>query len=830
MTVLNKKISGVWTVLLLLYALSGCSATELVAYQLWPNYPRVDDDTIRIEGLAQPVKILFDKAGVPHISASNEADLLFAVGMMQGRDRFFGMDTLRRVARGSLSSLVGDQPMLDSTTVQFDLTMRGWGLNRLAEQDVQEVDPKMRALLQHFVDGINYGRQLTQPLEYRLLGVDAEAWTLADSFAVGRLNAWSISHNWSQELTRFLLALSGGLDRAEQLYPSTPWPGSVALELDKPVHELPPGIVNELRDMLEPRPAQNAGSASTLTTIHIPDLPQGASNAWVLAGTRSNSGKPMLANDPHLSHLLPSLVYQQHIKAPGLDVMGVTMAGLPYILMGHNREVAWGMTSAVADVIDLCIEKQNPENPNEVLGPQGWYKLSQRSEEIKVREGAQFSRQQRIFRSSRNGVLLNDLYPELLPKNAPLLAVRWDTSGTGHSLAAIRASNRAHDVFAFREALGAMVTPINVYNVADVHGHYGLFSNGKVPRREHYLGTFPVPGWLDRYQWSGFVDYAQMPASFDSPQGFYAHGNTLMWDPQRSDFIYQIDSAPAYRRDRIVDMIKARPKHDLDSMAKIQNDLSLYRARHLLPIMLKDLDAQKGWSPLEKRALQKLRRWDYVARVESVPASVFWETYRLAAVAASRDEVDASVLPFLLSRRYFINAIDRWYDRADHPAWDDRHSAKHETRAMVLRVAFHQAVANLRKQLGDDVNLWHWGSLHQLAPRHLMGKVDALASTVNLSASDMGGGPDSVWKTHFELGLQPLQFKTTAGPVYRMLIDMKDPMHGRWIIDSGASGWPLSPHYGDQYQRLVHGQYFAMNMNWAELEQQAEGVLSLMPK
>jgi len=815
---------------LLLLSCTGCNAIELLSYKLFPDYPRMQSETLTLAGIERPVSIHLDEAGIPHIEAESEADLLFGVGFMQGRDRFFAMDTLRRVARGRISELVGEQPMLDSTTVAFDVTMRGWGFDALAARDAREVGPEMRTLLEAYVAGINAAVARQRPLEHRLLGVEPEPWTPTDSFAVGRLNAWSVSHNWSQELSRLLLALYGGAERAEQLYPSRPWPGPAAIELEGEPHPLPAAIADEVKALFPARPPVAAtGEPPGQAPASAPSFAEGASNAWVIGGARTTSGKPLLAGDPHLTHFLPSLAYQQHIRSPGLEAIGMTMPGLPYVLMGHTRGVAWSMTSAVADVIDLCVEQQKPDDPSQVRTPEGWQPLQRREEVIRVLVDGALVEQRRVIRSSRNGVLLNDLYPDLLPDWAPLIAVRWDTTGTGDSLAALRASNKAGSVEELRQAVSTMVTPINTYLAADVDGTVALFSNGKMPRRRQHLGTFPIPGWLEAYQWDGFAPFEEMPFASGQGDASFAHGNTLMWDPAKSPFLYQVDSAPSYRRDRIVDLLAAKPKHDLESFAEMQRDVVLYRARRIVPHMLEDLRGLEAPSGAEREALRLLSEWRYVADTSSAACAIFWETYRQAAIAGSEDEVGPEILPFLLARRYYINALDLWYDRVDHPAWDDRRTPAQEQRPEVVRAAFRSAVASLGERLGAEPTGWRWGELHAMQPQHLMGGVSMLAGIVNLPRNEMGGGPDSIWKTHFDMKTDQAEFKTSAGPVYRMLLDLDDIEHGRWILDMGSSGWPGSPHYGDQYQRYAAGGDLPMTMAWEEIRASAQGKLELRP-
>jgi penicillin amidase len=655
---------------------------------------------------------------------------------------------------------------------------------------------------------------------------------LADSFAVGRITAWGVTHNWTQELSRLLLALYVGVDRAEKLYPSRAWPGTVSVVLQGAEKPLPPAVVDEVRALFPARPyktEEHRGAASGEDIAALTARMGLASNAWVVGGAHTRSGKPLLGSDPHLSHLLPSMMVQMHISCPGLDAIGITTPGLPYILIGHNRHVAWGMTSAVADAIDLYVEKVNPQNNDQVLTPGGWKPIQKRKVVIRIRKDGKLVERTFTHRYSRNGVFINDLYPGRFPKWAPPFAIHWDTRGTAQSIALLRQGNLARNVTELKKTYARMTTPPSVYMAGDVHGRVALFASGRIPLRPHHRGTFPVPGWLDRYQWKGFARPEQLPAVEGGADARFAHGNSLLWDPQRAPFIYHIDSAPSYRMDRIMDLLKNRAKHDSGSFAQMQTDVYLHRARRVLPHILADLAGPSSLSPLERKALGLLKDWNYAAQAKDPAPSVFFMTYREAGLAAIKDEVGGVARQFVLTRRYATHMMDQWFDDARHVVWDDRATASRETRPPIVRAAFRRAVAKLAEKFGSNPAKWRWGRLHRLQMRHVFGGKKALAKTVNLKPVELSGGMDSIWKAHFNIGHPKHPFKVIAGPVFRMVVDLADIHHARWILDTGASGWPGSPHYGDQHEKWYQGQTVPMISDWSTIKRQAKGVWTLKP-
>ncbi len=821
--------------LLLLIAfllLNGCAASSFIGYKMSPDYPKDKSETIELAGLSAPVSIYLDEAGVSHVEAQNEMDLLRAVGFTQSRSRFFGMDAMRRITRGRLSELVGDQSLMDSTTVGFDLSMRGWGFDKAVASDVAGLTDEQRKLIQAFTDGVNAALKMYPPLEYRLLRVEPEPWTIEDSFALGRLTAWSITHNYHQEATRLLLALNVGIDRAEEIYGNDYWHGNVTLPSKEFGVTLPPAIAPELRELLPAKPYQPWEEEQKVANLRLAaDAAKatGASNSWVVSGEESASGKPMVASDPHMAHLMPSFFFPQHLKTPDLDVMGTTVPGLPYVLIGHNKHVAWAATSAVSDCIDLYIEKVNPENADQYLTPNGWKDFVKEEVVIRVLEDGELVDKVFTLRSSRHGAIMNDMYPNLFPKDAPPVAIKWDTEGVSKGIAALGVANRAKNVTELREAFYGVVTPAQSWSAADTNGTIAHFMSGKVPIRHNHRGTFPVPGWLDKYEWDGFLNPEELPWG-ESTSGHYAHANNLTIDPELGGNYYQIDSAPSYRVDRILEMLKEVPKHNKDSFAAIQTDVLSIRARRITPRIMEVLETMKDLTPAQAKAREILKSWNYVTDTDSAGAAIFFLTYRESIMEAVKDEMDKHAFEFFMSQRYSTNVADLWFDRPDHVVWDNRATEELETRSQAIKTAFTTSVTKLTEWQGEDPSAWRWGALHDIHIKHVFGSKKALAKTVNLPRAEVGGGLDTVWKSHFDLGHPKFPFRAMAGPVYRMIVDLNDMDHGWWVSDTGVSGWPLSPHYGDQHKLWLKGEYLPMIQNWDEIRSNAKGVLSLTPK
>ncbi len=811
---------------------AGCAAGNYINYKVSPDYPRDDKrETLDFPGLEQPVTVYLDEAGIAHIEAQTELDLVRAAGFVQARSRFFEMDMLRRVARGRLSELVGKRDFVDSTTVDFDLSMRGWGFDKSAERDAAGMSEETRKTVQAFTDGVNLAIRKYKPLEYRLLMVDPEPWKPSDSFALGRLTAWSVSHNWHQELSRLILALHGGADRAALIYPHTAWDGNATLPPREEKRELPPAVVDEIRPLFPDRPYKpwdKLIARSDLDASADVVWMTGASNSWVVAADKSKSGKPIVANDPHMLHFLPSMMFQMHLKAPGLDAIGATVPGLPYILSGHNHTVAWGLTSACFDAVDLYVEKVNPNDPNEYLTADGPKTFETEEQIIRVLKDGKLVDETHAIRRSIHGPLLNDMYPKLFPAWAPPVSLHYPLEGVGSSMAGLAKANRGKTLDEVRAAYTEMQTPVSSWSGADVDGNIGYWVTGTTPIHKTHRGTFPVPGWVKTYEWTEFIQPLDMPYE-KKTEGFYAHANNLTRNPEHESILYQIDSAPSYRYDRISELLKATDKHDLESMKAIQTDVKLLRAARIVPGMLADLKGCKCLGEVGTKALELLGKWDFVADKDKPEAAIFFAIYREAVIDALQDEVDYPGFVFIMNQRYSTNVADMWFADPQHVIWDHRGTQPKETRRDAMRCAFKKALDMLVKQQGEDPARWAWGELHDLHIQHRFGSQKAIAKFVNLKRMRAGGGLDSVWKSHFDLGHHKTPFRAVAGPVYRSVVDLADLDHAWWILDTGNSGWPGSPHYGDQHELWKTGGFVPMLFNWDEIKEKAKGVLTLQP-
>ena len=814
--------------------LAGCATSRYIDYRVSPDYPRDDrSQTLGLAGLTAPVVVRMDQAGIPYVEAANELDLARALGWLHGRERFFQMDGLRRFSRGRISELIGDRAFGTMTSVQQDLRMRAWGIDEAAVQEAAALTPEARARMQAYADGVNASLVGHLPLEYRLLDLVPAPWTIEDSLAVGLLNAWSLTTNWPQEAARFLLAYWGGVDRAMRIYPFEPVADAVTIKDNGVRHPLPPALVPGMRELLPGKapPKGTSGKELELMELAYSPLRGGASNAFAVAAGRSESGHAMVAGDPHLSHMLPGMMFPSSLRMPGLEVIGFTVPGLPTLLIGHNRHVAWSLTAAVADGADLYVERPCAGLPGEVQTPAGCEPLRKVPLVIGVL-GAKGAIEERRFevRASRHGVLLNDMYPDVIPADAPLLAIRWVKDGSWGTLEALEHAARATSVEDLRAGMATWTVPGQNVMAADDSGKIAAFMVGKFPMRLKHRGTFPVPGWVDDYEWKQWIAYDDLPGGTAEGNAFLAHSNNYTAVPGSTPWAFpQAEAAPPYRWQRVVERLGALEKHTPDTLASIQTDVTLLQGRRVAPRMLEDLIAKRFDDPVVQEAVEVFRHWDYVASVDSPGTALFYLTWREAAFRALDDEADRAGIGFLLSNGYGTSAIDACFEDAHNPIWDDRRTPAVETRSDAVRGAFAWAVGELAKAQGKNPGKWRWGPLHQQKFQHAFGSIGTLSSFLNLKPHEAAGGQDSVWKSQAWLGRRGMDFTVSSGPVLRMIVDFADIDHARWVVDTGVSGWPGSPHYGDQNELWRAGRYLPMLFDPAQVKAAAKATICLLP-
>jgi penicillin G amidase len=792
----------------------------------------------KVRGLGARLEIVRDAHALPHIYAASLGDAYFGLGYVHAQDRLWQMEQSRRVASGTLSEIIGARGL------KTDRLFRGLGLLRSARANEASLDPETRALLDAYARGVNAWLESDPPLPIELsaLGVKPAPWAPADTLAYVRLMAWQLAGNWSNELTRVELSRVLSPEELEAFLP--PYPGYdpvplaellrvyAALEIDLAPRRARQGA-------LEPDPgntapatklAQFAAAARALSTLAPSRLGEAVgSNNWVVDGTRSTTGKPLLANDPHLALMAPSQWYLAHLEAPGLSVIGGTLPALAGVILGRNRRVAWAFTNTGSDAQDLYLERLAPGDDSRYLTPDGTAAFETERETIHVKGGDDVVLE---LRRTRHGPVISDVSPlarELLPPGY-VLSLAWtalatDDQSAAFPLRAARASNAAE----LREAARSYEAATQNIVYADADGGVGFIAAGRIPVRRadnELKGLMPAPGWLARFDWDGLVPFDQLPQQSSAPSGRIVTANQRITPPDYPRFVGN-DWGPPYRAERIAALLDATDKHTLDSFAAIQADVHSTIVDRLLEPMLAALPPTLG--EVERQSVEALRRWDHVMRSERSEPLVFAAWLRELTRKVYADDLGVlfedqwSERPELM-RQVLLNEHEqaRWCD--------DRNTAVAETCSLVASEALSAALAYLERRFGGEHSRWSWGEAHPaVAANPLLSSVPGIAGFANLS-TPRGGDMSTVNVGSYRMDEDENAFESFWGPGYRALYDLSNLDNSKAIINSGESGHVLSPYYRDQNPLWARGEYIPLTMERQRIDAGAVGTTVLEPR
>ena len=746
------------------------------------SLPQLEGEA-RAAGLKAAVEVVRDKEGVPHIFAASERDAWFSVGYVHAQDRLWQMEFQRRVSQGRLAEFIGERAF------DTDRLMRTLGIARMAGRIVARLDADTRANLEAYAAGVNayLAADPVLPVEFQAFRIEPQPWKPADSVGWLLVMAWDLSGNWRGELGRLRYAAKLGRERAAELIP--PYPGDVAAPLP------------DFKALY----AELAPAANALLAMSPPTEEAVGSNNWVVSGARSETGKPLLANDPHLGLQAPALWYFAHVSSPSGNVVGGTLPGLPFVVLGRNDNVAWTMTTTNSDTQDLFIERIAPGDPASYLTPKGKERFEVREEVILVR-----GEERRIkVRSTRHGPVLSDAVKGLAdasPKGH-VMALAWaalaeDNTAARAGFALNRARNRAQ----FIDGLRDFYAPHQNVVFADREGYIGFVAPAKVPVRRadnEAAGRVPVPGWLAKYDWEGFLPFDRMPAIQQPASGRIVTANHKITPPGYKPFL-SVDWFLPYRADRIEELLAAKPKHSLESFARIQGDTVSRLARELLPVALA---ARPGKD--EGRAAQKmLAGWKGEMSIDSPAPLVFSAWYRELTRLVYADELGELFKDAWEQRAGFMIPVmkaERGYER-----WcDDVRTPAKETCAQLAARAFDFAAADLARRYGEPAQ-WRWGHAHPAAGDHRpFGFFPVVSRWFNVSPETPGDGfTVNVGATTIRDEARPFANRHAAS--MRAIYDLADLDRSLYMQSTGQSGNVLSPWYASFAERWAKVEYITI--------------------
>lgn len=787
-----------WKVIVLcLVGIIILTAASVIGWGYWQiakSVPQTKGDIV-IAGLTEEVTVWRDEQGVPHIEAMNERDLYIAQGFVTAQDRMFQMDLSRRQASGMLSEVVGE------AAIERDRYFRTFGLRRAAEASLEAYSEEALQILDWYAEGVNaYLEQAiasnSLPIEFRLMGYEPDEWTKVDSLTIGKFMAYDLTSHWQGQAFRYYLIQNYSEEKAFELFPSYPEDGAKVIQAIK---ENPLDI------------------KQSFAHAHITHEFNGSNN-WVLAGELTESGEPLLADDPHLGLGTPAIWYQTHLKAPEVNVSGVIFAGVPGIIIGHNEHIAWGVTNVGPDVQDLYIEKRNPDNPHEFLYNDEWEEATVYIENINVKDADPIEHEVIV---TRHGPIISEFAHDTQAETA--LSMRWTALDPTTELEAVLMFNKATNWEEFKEALTYFHAPAQNFVFADQEGTIAYRANGLIPIRKNGDGLVPVPGWTDEYEWIGYIDWEELPTVVNPPEGFVATANNKIVDDSYPYHITHTWAQP-YRQQRILDVLSTIEDATVENMRELQFDFVNLQAEEFVPIMLTQLNTdanQEKLRPIDHEAIQLLQDWNFVDD-QSLGAPLLFHIFMQEVPnVLFTDTIDADVYRLFEGRAQVVDQLIRQADAGDEGVW----MAEKGGLQNVTLQSFQQAVDKAVELQGDSVIDWAWGDFHRVTFEHPLASIRPLDRLFNPTPVPMGGSRVTVGAASFNAETGDVN----NGAAWRFVADMSDLSKTYQVVGPGQSGHVLSPWYHDQIESWTTGQLHETFID-PETYRQTEHELRLLPE
>jgi penicillin G amidase len=759
---------------------------------------------VQLSGLKNKVDIWRDKHGVPHIFAKTENDALFALGFVHAQDRLWQMEVNRRIGNGELAEIFGKD------LIETDRFLRIIGLRRAAQSAFDTFDAETKSKLESYAQGVNaflVQHKAALPAEFILLHVKPRNWTPVDSLVWHKAMALDMGYMWKRELTRLQLLKHLNQSQINELIP--------------PVSGDSYPAIGSLAALYQDLPKKMTQAALLKPPIGTP-----GSNNWVVSGKRSVTGKPLLANDPHITMSSPAVWYLAHINVAGRNRVGVTFPGMPIIVLGRTDRVAWGFTNTAPDVHDLVLEKVQNRYMGQYKTPTGAEIFRTRYEIINVRFGKPVKL---LVRESRNGPIISDAFPNLKESLLPnhVLALKWVAIGKSDST--MRAGfklSKSESVASTIEILREFEAPQNNVVIADIDGSIGYIAAGTVPvrRADHpTAGMWPAAGWLAQSDWVGTVPYENLPRTIDPEQGWIGTANNKIPAPDGEAPLTH-DWGEPYRYNRLAQMIQATPKHDINSFAAMQGDemdLAIFET-------VQRLTEFNAYAPEQQDVVKQMRAWDGVMRAKPFEPLLAVSWVREFEALLISDDLGSEFKDHDGRRSIFVNNIlnnaalgAQWCNRVDT-------KSRAETCAEIASLALKNAQADLTRRYGNDRQEWRWDKAHIIVHEHKPFSNLPLLGKLFEQRTPFTGGADSLRSGHPEYG-RANPFEATLSQSYRGIFDLSDLDNSRYMIATGQSGNIVSKHFRDMEPLWRDMKYITISTDRDVIAKSSDEHLILQP-
>lgn len=792
---------------------------------------------IAVSGLKSQVKVYFDEFGVPAILAQNQEDAYFTEGYLHARDRLWQMDLTRRVAQGRLSEIFGSQ------VIEFDKLFRTIGIHRFAYRWFENISPESKLILTSYTAGVNKFIESNYdnlPVEFDALNYRPEPWKPEHSLMLARMMGWDLNIAWYTDYIMGEILNKTGIEKTALMFPDT----NITIYKKPEPEEIDSTAIDEETEtpkkrkkktetgLLENDNAKYLRQVSFLGKDFFEanrdyrkffniDVSHTGSNSWVISGSRSISGKPLLANDPHLALQAPSRWYELYLKGGALDVRGMSFPGIPGIVIGNNKFISWGLTNLMNDDNDFVILRRDSADSRKYKYNNQSVAMDSIVEKIYIKDSVET---EFIVRTTAIGPVVSDLkfrgFADMQentenPYNDKLMTFLWTGFEYSDEVKCFYGINTAKNWDEFRNSLKDYCAPAQNFIYSDIYGNIGYKAGGRIPvRKTNNDYSYIFPG-EDELNWTGFIEFEKMPEVYNPPEGYLITANTNPYDwlsDIKDKYYISYLWEPSSRYKSISGFIKSKTVFDIEDLKILQNS---YESPYALEI-LKDIytDTHDNFSFGDDDALwtvEKLKNWNGDLN-KNEAASLIYNTYLVFLVKNTfEDELGPNVFnDFISIQNIPYRSLEILMKQPDNVWFDNIITDNTETRRDIVRKSILQTVEFLKARFpGKDRNTWNWGSVHTTKFRHPLGFVEALDKTFNIGPYDVGGDQTSINNTEYRFSdvIEKGNFDVVVGASMRMLIDMSDIDHPLTVNSTGQSGQPVSVHYRDQARMWSYGDY-----------------------
>jgi penicillin amidase len=762
---------------------------------------------ISVKGISNEVKIYRDEHAIPFIITKSEFDAVFALGFVHAQERLFQMDVSRRAGQGKLSEIFG------SSTIPFDKMFRTVGINKLVKESLPKLNPLSIKYLEAYSAGVNaYIKQAdgNYTFEFDVLGYEPELWKPEHSLIIAKLMAWELNISWWTDFAFSNLVQKLGEEKVKEILP----------DFEENAPTIIPNYL-KLAASIETdfyKVDKDFRKFTGFVGTHI------GSNNWVVNSNKSESGKVIIANDPHLAFQAPGKFMFSVIRSDVWNGEGFSIPGLPAFIIGKNQNIAWVLTNVMADDADFYIEKFDSSGTKYFIDDK-WLNLSIVDDTIYVK-----SENPIIYKIKKNhrGPIISDIHPfgEKGNKNNAKISMRWTALNKTDEIFAMISINQSKNWKDFERGVEHFTAPGQNFVYGDKNGNIGYICGAKLPIRSSNSPTLIFDGTTTANDWQGFVPYSQMPKLFNPSDNFIASAN----NKTIKNFSYHISNLwePESRIERITELLTQKQKHSANDFKKYQNDFYSHYAKKIVPFVLEAFKDVKIKDENLKTALSLLKNWDFYMNKDNQTPTIFNEFFQKLTKNIFYDEMGEELFKeYVFVANVPYRKVNELLNDISSDWWNNVKTENYETRDDIIRKSLVDALISLETKLGKDITLWQWKELHKVTFKHLFTKnAPMLEGILNIGPFPIGGDGTTIFNTEYSFANSD-SYKNKLGPALRFIYDFAKPDEVNIILPTGESGYFMSKHYNDMTQHWLNGRYLKININTSDIENRNYNLLKL---